>query len=119
MKIIGKAVLALTACLFLSPAIAQQGGGDAAKGKSKYRAVGCFECHGSSGQGGALNYVAPALVGLPMNAEALASFLRAPPGDMPPYAPAVLSDADVADVLAFIKSLPRRVDPKSIPLLAQ
>ena len=122
MKLVGKTVLALAAGLAVAsfaPAFAQQGGGDAAKGKAKYRAVGCFECHGTSGQGGALNYVAPALVGLPMNAEALAAFLRTPPGDMPPYAKAVLPDADVADVLAYIKSLPGRIDPKTIPLLAQ
>ncbi len=118
MKFIRHTLLA-AGCLLgaLAPALAQQG--DATKGRAKFIAVGCFECHGRSGQGGALNYNAPALVGLPMNAEALAAFVRNPAGDMPPYAAAVLSDADVADVLAFIKSLPGRVDPKTIPLLNQ
>ncbi len=115
-------LLGLAACLAFGlalPAQSQQGAsaGDAAKGKAKYLAVGCFECHGRSGQGGALNYPAPALIELPMPAEALVAFLRNPAGDMPPYAAAVLSDADVADVLAFIKSLPGRKDPKTIPLL--
>ena len=112
------AIAGLTA-LAVSPSLAQQGAADAdiARGKSKYLAVGCFTCHGRAGQGGALNYPAPALVGLPMPAEALATFLRNPPGDMPPYAQAVLNDADVADILAFISSLPGRKDPKTIPLL--
>ena len=91
----------------------------AAKGKEKSLAVGCFTCHGRAGQGGALNYIAPPLVGLNMNAEALAAFLRNTPGDMPPYAEAVLSNADVADVLAFIQSLPGRKDPKDFPLIQQ
>ena len=48
-----------------------------------------------------------------------ATFLRNTPGDMPPYAEAVLSNADVADVLAFIQSLPGRKDPKDFPLIQQ
>ncbi len=122
MKVLKYALLAAVGCLTFglgSPSFAQQSAGDAARGKDKYMAVGCFTCHGRSGQGGALNYPAPALVDLPMPADALAAFLRNPVGDMPPYAAAVLSNADVADVLSFIKSLPGRKDPKTFPLLNQ
>lgn len=35
--------------------------GDAVEGKRIYLAVGCFACHGRSGQGGALNGPAPLL----------------------------------------------------------
>ena len=52
-----------------------------------------------------------------MPADGLATFLRNPPGDMPAYTAGVLNDGDVADILAFIKSLPGRKDPRTIPLL--
>jgi len=93
--------------------------GDAAKGKETYLAVGCFECHGRSGQGGRLNYPAPPLAQLQLPAEALAAFLREAKGDMPPYVESQVSDADAADIHAFLQTLPGPVDPKTIPLLAR
>jgi mono/diheme cytochrome c family protein len=38
-------------------------------------------------------------------------------GGMPPYQKAILSDADLADIYAYLQSLPKAPDPKSIPLL--
>jgi mono/diheme cytochrome c family protein len=93
--------------------------GDAVKGKETYLAVGCFECHGRSGQGGRLNYAAPPLAQLQLPAEALAAFLREAKGDMPPYVESQLSDADAADIHAFLQTLQGPVDPKTIPLLAR
>lgn len=93
--------------------------GDAAKGRETFIAVGCFTCHGRSGQGGRLNYATPPLAKLQMPVEGLQVFLREPPNDMPPYAASVLSDADIADIHAFLQTLPGRTDPKAIPLLAQ
>jgi mono/diheme cytochrome c family protein len=109
-------IAALAIATFASVALAAASG-DAAKGKETYLAVGCFTCHGRAGQGGRLNYPAPALAQLQMPVEALQAYLRNPPGDMPPYVASVLSDQDVADIHAFLQSLPGRVDPKTIPLL--
>jgi hypothetical protein len=38
-------------------------------------------------------------------------------GEMPPYTAKVVSDQDLADIYAFLQSLPRPPDPKSIRLL--
>lgn len=93
--------------------------GDAANGKRIYLAVGCYECHGRAGQGGAFNYTAPPLAGLEMPAELFVAFLRNAPNDMPTYAVSVLPDKDAASIYAFLRSLPGRKPVKDIPLLNQ
>jgi cytochrome c len=37
---------------------------------------------------------------------------------MPPYEPVVLSDKDAADIYAFLGTIPKPPDPKSVPLLS-
>ncbi len=63
--------------------------GDAANGKRLYLAVGCFTCHGRSGQGGSYNYPAPALAETKLPLEAFKTFLRVGPKDMPAYTESV------------------------------
>ena len=53
----------------------------------------------------------------PMPLEALTAFVRNTNGAMPPYQKGILSDADLADIHAYLLSLPKVPDPKSIPLL--
>ncbi|HEX4585462.1 MAG TPA: cytochrome c [Burkholderiaceae bacterium] len=91
--------------------------GDVANGKRAYLAVGCFSCHGRSGQGGAFNYPAPPLAHTQLPVEAFKTIVRAGPNDMPAYGEAVLSDHDLADIYAFVRSLPGPRPPKEIPLL--
>jgi hypothetical protein len=43
--------------------------------------------------------------------------LRQPANEMPPYVASALPDKDVADIYAYIASLPKPPDVKSIPLL--
>jgi mono/diheme cytochrome c family protein len=93
--------------------------GDAAKGKRVYLADGCHLCHGRVGQGGAMNYPAPAITKLEMPVESFLAFLRDAPNDMPAYTANVLSDADAADIYAFLQSLPGRKPAKDFPLLNQ
>ena len=93
--------------------------GDPAKGKRVYLADGCFLCHGRVGQGGAMNYPAPAITKLEMPVESFVAFLRDAPNDMPAYAANVLPDEDVADIYAFLQSLPGRKPAKDFPLLNQ
>jgi hypothetical protein len=38
---------------------------------------------------------------------------------MPPYREAVLSDPDLADIYAYLQSIPAAKDAKDIPLLQQ
>jgi mono/diheme cytochrome c family protein len=96
-----------------------QPSGDPVNGKRVYLADGCFECHGRSGQGGAMNYQTPALAKLELPVESFVAFLRAAPNDMPAFSADVLSDKDAADIYAFLQSLPGRQPVKDFPLLNQ
>ena len=88
--------------------------GSAEKGKTAYAQHGCWQCHGFAGQGG---ITGPKLAPDPMPLEALSAFVRNTRGAMPPYQRAILSDADLADIHAYLQSLPKARDYKSIPLL--
>lgn len=89
--------------------------GNADSGKKLFNSVGCYQCHGYSGQGGAGARLAPN----PMPFAALTKYIRAPKGQMPPYTEKVLTDAQVADIYAFLKTVPKAPDPNSIPMLNQ
>jgi mono/diheme cytochrome c family protein len=80
--------------------------GDAIEGKRLYLAVGCFTCHGRSGQGGAMNGPAPVLAKTQMPFEGFKGQLRSPVNDMPAYSEKVMTDKQVADIYAFVESLP-------------
>jgi len=88
--------------------------GSAEKGKTGYVKHGCWQCHGYAGQGGVAG---PKLAPSPMAYEAFNVFVRNTRGAMPPYAKAVLSDEDLADIHAYLASIPKAPDPKTIPLL--
>jgi mono/diheme cytochrome c family protein len=91
--------------------------GDVANGKLVFMRDGCFLCHGRAGQGGAYNGPVPPLAKTEMPFEAFKTQLRQPADDMPAYSPAVVSDQQIADIYAFVQSLPGKRDPKEIPLL--
>jgi ubiquinol-cytochrome c reductase cytochrome c subunit len=105
--------LAAIAASFLSGSGAMAG--DAAKGKTAYVKNGCFQCHGFVGQGGAGAKLAPK----PIPQEAFVNFVRTTNRAMPPYSEQILSNEDLADIYAYVESIPEGPDPKSIPLLNQ
>jgi ubiquinol-cytochrome c reductase cytochrome c subunit len=88
--------------------------GSAENGKTAYVKHGCWQCHGFVGQGGSAG---PKLAPNPMPLEALSAFVRNSAGSMPPYQKAILSDADLADIHAWLQSIPKAREAKSIPLL--
>src|SRR5947199_10344760 len=89
---------------------------DAARGKTLYtQRDGCFQCHGTVGQGSPIT--GPKLAPNPMPYEALATFVRTTNRQMPPYKEAVLPNEDLQDMYAYLQSIPASLDPKSIPLL--
>ena len=114
-------VAAVTATVGFTAIVLAEGAasGDVAKGKRIYIADGCHLCHGRVGQGGAMNYPAPAIMKLEMPVESFVAFLRDAPNDMPAYTANVLSDEDAADIYAFLQSLPGRKPAKDFPLLNQ
>ncbi len=91
--------------------------GDAAHGRVVFLKEACFTCHGRSGQGGAYNGPAPILAQTALPLEGFRAQIRNPVNDMPAYSDAVLSDKDIADIYAFVKSLPGARSPKDVPIL--
>jgi ubiquinol-cytochrome c reductase cytochrome c subunit len=104
-------ILTFCLALFTLPALAA---GSAEKGKAAFVKHGCWQCHGFVGQG---SVAGPKLAPNPMPLEALSVFVRNTNGGMPPYQKAILPDADLADIHAYLQSMPKAPDPKSIPLL--
>ena len=88
----------------------------AEKGKASYVKFGCWGCHGTVGQGAVTG---PKLGPDPMPYETFSAFVRTTNRTMPPYREAVLSNEDLADIHAYMQSVPKPPDHKSIPLLNQ
>ena len=90
--------------------------GNAANGKKIYAAYGCYQCHGYEGQGGGVAGVrlAPRPIALP----AFISYVRAPKNQMPPYTSKVVTDQELADMYAFLLTVPPPPAVSSIPLLS-
>jgi mono/diheme cytochrome c family protein len=91
--------------------------GDAAHGRMVFLKEACFTCHGRVGEGGAYNTPAPVLAQTALPFEGFRGQIRNPVNDMPAYSDAVLSDKDIADIYAFVKSLPGPRSAKDIPIL--
>ena len=89
-------------------------GQDAATGKKLFSKYGCYECHGTQGQG---TTAGARLAPKPVPLAALIAYVRRPGGQMPPYTNKVVSDAELADIRAYLASLPDPPPAKSIPLL--
>ena len=86
----------------------------AEKGKEAYMAVGCWGCHGTVGQGGDHRPEAGArsdadrgVRGLRAHHQPRHAALREP----------VLPNEDLADIHAYLASIPKPADYKTIPLL--
>jgi mono/diheme cytochrome c family protein len=89
--------------------------GNAQNGRKLFVSYGCYECHDREGQGGA--GTGPRLAPKPLPFAALSAYVRHPAGQMPPYTAKVVSDKDLADIYAFLLSIPQPPPVKSIPLL--
>lgn len=101
-----------------NPALAQSSdtpAGDAKAGQDTFKKIGCWECHGTLGQGGAVT--GPRLAPTTLPYAAFLQQMRTPQNAMPPYEPAILSDADAANIYAFLKSVPAAKPVQDIPLL--
>lgn len=103
--------------------------GNADKGKTTFHKYGCFACHGDSGEGGISPYPTQAgfrtprpqvtgahLAGMPLPFQSFMKYVRKPGGRMPAFGNNI-SESDLADIYAFLKSVPPSPDPKNTPLL--
>src|SRR5579863_7157304 len=97
-----------------SLANAQSPAGDAKHGKELFLNYACYSCHSFDGHGGA----GARLVPMPLNQTAFIAFVRNA-GRMPSYSSKILPDTQLADIYAYIKTLPVSPEAKSIPLIQQ
>jgi mono/diheme cytochrome c family protein len=110
----------LTAVLLLASAAAnaQTPAGDPKHGKELFTKYTCYGCHGFSGQNGN----GARLVPMRFPQAGFIAYVRNPPraNQMPSYSPKVLADRDLADIYAYIKTLPDSAPPAAgVPILSQ
>ena len=99
------------------PAAAAQAAppGNAVNGRKLFVSFGCYQCHGYEAQGSAAT--GPRLGPRPIPFANFSRYVRRPANQMPPFTTKVVSDAELADIHAFLRSLPAPPDVASIPLL--
>ena len=111
MKRLAKWVLLAAASAGVSNA---QSAGNTENGKKAFERLVCYSCHGHEGQGGG----AGARIGVkPPPLTAFIAYVRHPAGGMPPFTAKVVSDADLADIHAYLSSRPAPPPLQDIPLL--
>jgi mono/diheme cytochrome c family protein len=110
---------ALVVCVGAVSASAQDAdqapAGDAAHGKALFHADGCWECHGTVGQGG--GFAGPRIGPTELPWSSFLMQLRTPQNNMPPFEAKVLATGDAANIYAFLKSIPKPPDPSTIAIL--
>jgi mono/diheme cytochrome c family protein len=89
--------------------------GSSSLGRKLYMRTGCYQCHGVQGQGA--GFYGPQIAPNPISLDLFARQLRLPRGKMPIYTPIVLSDQDLRDIYAYMRSIPRAKSVAEIPLL--
>jgi len=88
--------------------------GNVENGKRLFTRDGCWECHGYAGQGGRDG---ARLADTALTVTQLTRYVRKPTGAMPAYIDKVMTDQELADIWAYLKSMPAPKAAKDIPLL--
>lgn len=89
--------------------------GDVANGKRLFMTYGCYECHGTVGAGG--GFAGPRIAPNPLPFLGVKTKLRTASGRMPVYSETVLKDAEIADIYAYLQSIPPGQSAHEIELL--
>ena len=94
----------LVDALFAAPVVHAQGTGSVTAGQTAFMKYGCYECHGTQGQGN--NGSGPAIAPHPLPYENFLSYIRKPGGEMPPFDAHVLPAGDAQNIWAYLAALP-------------
>lgn len=106
--------LIVAACV-LGSAAAQAA--SAENGKKALVAHGCWQCHGFEGQGSLITSNGKVIAHTELPFESFEAFVRSTNRAMPPYSEQILSSADLADIYAYLQSVPKPPAVESIQLL--
>jgi mono/diheme cytochrome c family protein len=109
-------ILAALAASTVSAAFAQAPAGDAGRGRSAYLKNMCHTCHGTAGQGGDRGS-GPRIAYDVWPWEGFAQQVRRPRESMPRYDRAHVSDAELADIYAYVASVRPGPPARDIVLL--
>ena len=102
----------VVAFALVSTVAAQKTDDNADRGRQLFMRFGCYQCHGRVAQGSSAGArLAPA----PMPLAAFARYVRQPRGEMPPYTAKVVTDQELADIHAFLRSVPRPPAVAALP----
>jgi mono/diheme cytochrome c family protein len=88
--------------------------GNVENGKKIFTSYGCYQCHNYAAHGGGAG---PRLAPKPIAFEAFSRQVRKPSNEMPPYTAKVVSDKELADIYAFLLTIPEPPAASSIPIL--
>lgn len=100
-------LLALAALAAPSRPAGAQHARDAQNGKKVYEKLGCFACHGTAGEGAPAKgneAGSPKIAATRLSLPEFIHAVREPKGQMPPFSPAQVSDAELSDVYSFLES---------------
>ena len=106
--------ICLLAVTLLAGIAAAQSNGNAENGKRLFLRDGCWECHGYAGQG---SRDGARIAATALNAQGLIRYVRRPSGAMPAYVDKVISDQELTDIWAYLKTLPGPKPVKDVPIL--
>jgi cytochrome c553 len=84
--------------------------GDVAAGQRAFTEYACYYCHGTVGQG-SLPAVGPRVARVPRSFDSFKNYVRRPTGRMSSYPAAVLGDSTLADIYAYLRSVPEPAQP--------
>jgi mono/diheme cytochrome c family protein len=106
-------VFAIALASFVGRASQPDASRAAENGERLFMTYYCYACHGTDGQGGA----GPRLV-VTASADAMIRYVRKPSGaNMPAYTSKSISDAELRDIHAYLRSRPPSPAAKSLRLL--
>lgn len=105
--------IAATGATFV--AAADKPANNVARGKQLYLATGCYQCHGTRGEGG--GNAGPRLAPGPIPYEGFVMQLRKPRQRMPVYTAVVMPDSDVTAIYAYLQGVPQGKPAADIPIL--
>ena len=88
---------------------------DSEAGRRVFNDRGCYQCHGYEAHAGPGSRLAPD----PIPFARFSGYVRNPTGQMPPYTSQILSDRELADIYAFLDTIPEPPAVESLPVLRE